>query len=587
MALVPRRTASPGHWPLYTAYQQAVRHPKMYFDDPNLKGGQAEIGMYGLPQTYSGNFGCVFKYKLQNNETRGLKCFSSFLRDREQRYAAIRDFHARMPSSFLMDFEYKANQIFVQGQRYPLLMMEWIQGRSLDAFIEDLLESGRDPGPDINDVASEFVAVMRALGDANAAHGDLQHGNIMITPGGLRMVDLDGMFVPSIASLGSVEMGLRDYQHPKRDVNVFGPELDRFSALVIYLSLQALREDPGLWERFHIDLNMIFSADDFKNPHDSEVFRILLGMKGEVSRLTDVLIRSCGLPPMETPALETLTAASSRPGRGVAGTRIMITDAAGREVESLTCGLGRIGSGRNGGGLTFTIRNLASAPTWIALSSNLPGLDFAGPRAFLLEGDGHRLVSCRLTLAQPLGNDFSPGIRISSGRWHAPDAMLYSDIPLRLLAVSLTDDYGNEILEFQRRRDDLTPGAKAGPARAVTRNPALGAVAENLGNVAVRLAPFVKQDWLRILDTAAFSLQPGERRSIALNAELTGAPQPGAAATIALKVTPIDGEPVELEEVIRLRIIERPANVVDRFRRHFRTLRRLGDGIVGQRETLP
>ena len=53
------------------------------------------------------------------------------------------------------------------------------------------------------------------------------------------------------------EVGHQHYQHPKREAQHFDEKLDRFSSLVIYLSLLALAEQPGLWQEYH-DENLLF-----------------------------------------------------------------------------------------------------------------------------------------------------------------------------------------------------------------------------------------------------------------------------------------------------------------------------------------
>jgi hypothetical protein len=73
------------------------------------------------------------------------------------------------------------------------------------------------------------------LRDAEIAHGDLQHGNIIVEHGHLRLVDHDGLFVPEMAGWTSSEVGHQHYQHPARDAAFFNKHLDNFSAIVIYL----------------------------------------------------------------------------------------------------------------------------------------------------------------------------------------------------------------------------------------------------------------------------------------------------------------------------------------------------------------
>ena len=81
---------------------------------------------------------------------------------------------------------------------------------------------------------------MSELRAANIAHGDLQHGNVVVVGDQLRLLDYDGMFVPALANKQSNECGHRNYQLPKRSRWDYGPHLDHFSAWVIYVSLVAV-----------------------------------------------------------------------------------------------------------------------------------------------------------------------------------------------------------------------------------------------------------------------------------------------------------------------------------------------------------
>ncbi len=112
--------------------------------------------------------------------------------------------------------------------------------------------------------------MMSDLERANIAHGDLQHGNILIVNNDLRLIDYDGMYVPGLEGMQSHEVGHRNYQHPRRTEKDFGPYIDHFSAWIIYLSLLALSVQPGLWRRLEGgDECLLFRRNDFENPGTS------------------------------------------------------------------------------------------------------------------------------------------------------------------------------------------------------------------------------------------------------------------------------------------------------------------------------
>src|SRR5262249_17935498 len=155
--------------------------------------------------------------------------------------------------------------------RYPVLVMEWIDGTNLDVYI-DVVINRPDASRLLRALADEFCRTVVELESAGVAHGDLQHGNLIVTTSGIRVVDLDGMFVPALRGKRATELGHRHFQHPKRTEECFDETLDRFPSLVIYVSLCALSSDPRLWRDFHDD-NLIFRAEDFAQPVTSEVFK--------------------------------------------------------------------------------------------------------------------------------------------------------------------------------------------------------------------------------------------------------------------------------------------------------------------------
>ena len=83
------------------------------------------------------------------------------------------------------------------------------------------------------------------------------------------------MWVPALKGRHATETGHRAYQHPERSEKDYGLEIDRFSALVIYLSLVALEQDATLWEQFHTGDNLIFVREDFLQVGRSPIWQQL------------------------------------------------------------------------------------------------------------------------------------------------------------------------------------------------------------------------------------------------------------------------------------------------------------------------
>jgi hypothetical protein len=97
-----------------------------------------------------------------------------------------------------------------------------------------------------------------------------------LSPTGVTLIDYDGMYVPGMSTGNGSETGHKHFQHPSREVEHFGPTMDRFSFIALDLSLRAIIEDPSLYQRFREGgETIIFRANDFVNPQNSSIFDIL------------------------------------------------------------------------------------------------------------------------------------------------------------------------------------------------------------------------------------------------------------------------------------------------------------------------
>jgi hypothetical protein len=142
--------------------------------------------------------------------------------------------------------------------------MGWIDGLPLDVYVSNVIQRADV----LKELADRWLITIGCLKTGGVAHGDLQHGNIIVHNGTIHLVDLDGMFVPAMKGWNASELGHQHYQHPARAVHHFSASLDNFSALVIYISFLAVAECPELWASFH-DENLILTKRDFQSPSAS------------------------------------------------------------------------------------------------------------------------------------------------------------------------------------------------------------------------------------------------------------------------------------------------------------------------------
>ncbi|HJP92149.1 MAG TPA: hypothetical protein VJ875_09355 [Pyrinomonadaceae bacterium] len=308
MVLSPAQTGTtPKYWPSARYFTEAIQCPAICFSHPLLRSTLPAVDRLGMPLVTSGQFAYVYKLKSMNGDGDfAVRCFRGYLGDRDQRYRAIQDHLKSLPVSYLSDFTYATEGILVGGHRFPILFMKWIEGPTLDLYISEMLNR-----PDVLlHLCEEWKRLVSALRASDIAHGDLQHGNIIVEHGQLRLVDHDGIFVTRMAGWTASEVGHQHYQHPRRDAEHFDVNLDNFSSLVIYLSLFSLVERPSLWREHH-DENLLFTKADFIDPAASPLFNKIRELGPEHRRLADVLAEAATASPADVPYLSDLVQTKS------------------------------------------------------------------------------------------------------------------------------------------------------------------------------------------------------------------------------------------------------------------------------------
>jgi hypothetical protein len=338
VALVAAEGTAPAAWPTAERYFQAMYNPKDYLRDPRLRGARLHLDKKGQPLHWDGATGSIFAMttrggrtiaiRLFHQEDQGTRDTGQLLRRYQKRLSFLEPLRrrGRLPPE-LMEFILVPEGIEIDEQRLPLMKMRWVHGWTLDEWVGRNVQNGKTQRLAI--LARNWRRVMRALRMLDIGHGDLHHNNVLVEASGqMRLIDYDSMYVPALDGEPNQEAGHVNYQHPKifkfTEVpggepivkvvgRTFHRDQDNFSALIIYLSLTALADDPGLWRRYHTEgWNLIFDVRrDFLNPNGSpllaelmrsrnaevrglafELKRYLLGNADEVPSLERAIVRA-------------------------------------------------------------------------------------------------------------------------------------------------------------------------------------------------------------------------------------------------------------------------------------------------------
>lgn len=266
-----RRTVD---WPSPQDYHESIQNPYICFNVRELQLGQTEVDNLGMPRVSSGAFASVYRVKSGEGD-RAVRCFLHPIRDQEFRYKVLSSFIDPKVLPWMVSFEYLPEGIRVGPNFFPILMMDWVEGTPLNIYVAQLCARGDKAA--LEQVRNKFLRMCLGLRIANVAHGDLQHGNILVRNGDLVLVDYDGMYVPGLKERSSNELGHPNYQHPQRTEHDFNELTDHFSAWSIHTALTCLAEDPALWNKDYDDgESLLFHRQDFINPNTSPIFAELL-----------------------------------------------------------------------------------------------------------------------------------------------------------------------------------------------------------------------------------------------------------------------------------------------------------------------
>ena len=236
-------------WPGVAEFSRAIQNPGQCFSDRELERGQVAIyergGRAGLPVVSSGNFAAVYRVTTDSRDL-AVRCFTRAVNDQRERYTQLDSFlRDTLPQSFV-EFEYLEDGILVEGNWYPIVKMEWVEGKPLDKFVRDNLGEPQL----IRTIAARWRGAVSEIRGLDVAHNDLQHGNVMVrNDRSIRMVDYDAIYLPQYDGQRSPENGHRNYQHPLKGPEDYSSDIDHFPALVIYVSLLALSAEPELFEK--------------------------------------------------------------------------------------------------------------------------------------------------------------------------------------------------------------------------------------------------------------------------------------------------------------------------------------------------
>ena len=251
--------------------KESAKAPDEYFD--KLKHLRPVLDGNGEPIMSSGNFAVVFKMKDEYGKQYAVRCFHRAQRGREKNYKLICNELEKVSSPYMSPIRYYNKELFIESGEYPVLLMDWVEGMTLDKYIRKVVDDKKA----LSQLATNFKNLAIWLLNQPFAHGDLKPDNILVkTDGSLVLVDYDGMFVPAMRGQKAREIGSPDFRNPSRTEEDFNKEIDVFPIISILLSLELLVENKDYMSQYGAEDRLLFSANDYSNLGDSMIYKIAL-----------------------------------------------------------------------------------------------------------------------------------------------------------------------------------------------------------------------------------------------------------------------------------------------------------------------
>ncbi|MBQ7690436.1 MAG: protein kinase family protein [Muribaculaceae bacterium] len=278
--------------------------------DPKLSGFNTISGIMGA-EMYCGGFCMVYPLINSHGKKYAFRVWHQEIDGIKERIKKIASYLQTLKIPYFVEFEFVENALNVPdaydaNSQIDAIRMDWVAGDNLIEYLNKIITSSQSDSQKktaIHELAEKFKKMVITLHENHISHGDLQHGNILITPQNeLKLVDYDSVYVPTFTDEIQVTSGLAGYQHPCRKGTqaIASEKDDYFSEYIIYASLLAYAEDFSLWEPIDDEDNprdeysLLFKETDLQNPTQSALFAKLKNsnnseLKNTVDSLIDVL----------------------------------------------------------------------------------------------------------------------------------------------------------------------------------------------------------------------------------------------------------------------------------------------------------
>lgn len=250
-------------YPTRSQYDDALGAPRIAFKSELLQSAQF-LKLNDTHLRSGGSFACLAKTKIENVNW----AVRLLLKEQVNLEVRYQEICSKLigKCNFLVDVKYFSEEIQVEGgnQRFPLILMQWVEGEQLRKYVFDLCVREDVEGIfALRAAISDLSISMREFG---IAHGDLSPENVQVlgpsSEPKLVLLDYDSMWMPWKPDL-RCDVGITDLQHKSR-TNPIGPHADQMAFLLIDTALDFLLKKPSMGAYLELfDRRFLFTVDEF------------------------------------------------------------------------------------------------------------------------------------------------------------------------------------------------------------------------------------------------------------------------------------------------------------------------------------
>lgn len=200
--------------------------------------------------------------------------------------------------------------ILIKEKRFPFVVMEWVEGRNLDTYILDLMrdksKKKKDRVATLDLISKRVISLSKYLVEQGVEHGDLSPGNIIVSNRGgvvtLNIIDFDSIYREDLKKCRPSTPGHPDWQHPLHvsgSSSLYGKGSDAIAIVLYGLSMEAIKEKPGLYDEVGGSAGadgsgLILKKADLQNPESSSIIKRLEKIGGKTRKWIEVLKKGLG-----------------------------------------------------------------------------------------------------------------------------------------------------------------------------------------------------------------------------------------------------------------------------------------------------